>query len=313
MTTYRMYGWAVDADFPLHLPTDSDKPNLRLRLEELASQSAELPPGKILLDYQARGRRWYSVGRLPDGELTMRVYGLCDIFVNAERNSIRIALLPDADLGMAQVMATGTIPALLLYLDDIPVMHSSAVTCADGRTIAFLGRSGQGKSTLAALMCQQGAELLTDDVLPVVCQRPVTVAVGSPEVRLREAARALAVGSFRTSADARLVVPLRSEHVTMSERRLDAIFIPLPNRESVLEVFRLSKPEAHVSLMRYPRLLGWQDPKVIRTMFGLASAVADTIPVFGAKVPWGPPFRNDIASTIADAAARPDEVRIFGS
>lgn len=180
MTTYRMYGWAVDADFPLHLPTDSDKPNLRLRLEELASQSAELPPGKILLDYQARGRCWYSVGRLPDGELTMRVYGLCDIFVNAERNSIRIALLPDADLGMAQVMATGTIPALL-YLDDIPVMHSSAVTW--WRTVepshSWVGRVV--KADTGGADVPTGRRPLTDDVLPVVCQRPVTVAVGSPK------------------------------------------------------------------------------------------------------------------------------------
>lgn len=312
MTTYQMYGWAVDADFPLHLPTSSGAPDLHIRLGELGRQSAELPPGEVLLDYQARGRRWYSVGRLANGELTMRIYGLCDILINAERNHVEIALLSDADRGMAQVMTTGTIPALLLYLDDVPVMHSSAVTCADGRTIAFLGRSGQGKSTLAALMCRNGAELLTDDVLPVVRQRPVTVASGSPEVRLREAARALAAESFRTSADARLVVSLRPEDASMLERRLDAIFIPVPNRENVLEVFRLSKPEAHVSLMRYPRLLGWQDPRVIRTMFGLASAVAETIPVFGARVPWGPPFRDDIASTIANAAASPDAVRTFG-
>lgn len=309
MTTYRMYGWAVDADFPLHLPTGPEAPDLRIRLGGLARQSVDLPPGEVLLDYQTRGRRWYSVGRMPNGELTMRVYGLCDIVINAERNHVEIALLHPADKGMAQVMATGTIPALLLYLDGVPVMHSSAVTCADGRTIAFLGRSGQGKSTLAALMCRNGAELLTDDVLPVVRQRPVTVSFGSPEVRLREAARALAAESFRTSADARLVVALRPEDAPISERQLDAIFIPLPNRESVLEVFRLSKAEAHVSLMRYPRLLGWQDPKVIRTMFGLASAVAETIPVFGARVPWGPPFRDDIARTIAEAASWPDAVR----
>lgn len=108
-------------------------------------------------------------------------------------------------------------------------------------------------------------------------------------MRLREAARALAVGSFRTSADARLVVPLRLEHVTMSERRPDAIFIPLPNLEKRAGGVPPKQAGGTCLLMRYPRL-GLAGIQKSSARCSLASAVADTIPVFGAKVP-GTAFR----------------------
>lgn len=309
MNKYRMYGWTVQADFPLHLPETNGAVDFEMRLGTLIRQPDELPLGETLLDYQERGRRWYAVGRAVNGSLTMRVYGLCDILINPQRTDVELAFLEEADRGMAQVMATGALASLLLYLEGIPVMHSSAVTSRDGLTVAFLGRSGQGKSTLAALMCRDGGDLLTDDVLPVVALNPVTVGGGSSEVRLRETAKELAVlGPARASADARIVVSLRGNESIVGTRRLDALFVPLPNRDGVLHVFRLTKFDAHIALMRYPRLLGWKDQSVARMMFRLASAVAESVPVFGARVPWGPPFRDDIAAAIWAAARRPDEV-----
>ena len=37
---------------------------------------------------------------------------------------------------------------------------------------------------------------------------------------------------------------------------------------------------------------------VLRAQFELASAIAEQVPVFLARVPWGPPFRSDIAPAI---------------
>ena len=44
------------------------------------------------------------------------------------------------------------------------VLHASAVE-SDGQAVLFLGRSGAGKSTAAALAAQAGASLLADDVI----------------------------------------------------------------------------------------------------------------------------------------------------
>jgi hypothetical protein len=314
VSVHLLYGRRIQADFPLHLPDASGTPDLRFQLGRLDVQSDDLPEGEVLLDYQENGRRWYAVGRDALGGLVMRVYGLCDIRISPGRDSAELAFLPGADPGMAQVMATGAVASLLLYLDGVPVMHSSAVTGADGTTVAFLGRSGQGKSTLATLMCRAGGEFLTDDVLPVVGLDPVLVAVGSPEARLRDKARDLAIGgAARTSADSRNVVLLRPADCDSAPHRLDAVFIPLPNREGVLDVFRVTKMDAHMAVMRYPRLLGWRDPTVTRRMFELAAAVAQHVPVFGAKVPWGPPFSAEIAPTLWKAARNPATVRCVNS
>jgi len=53
---------------------------------------------------------------------------------------------------------------LASVLRGMEVLHASAV-CLDGRAVAFLGRSGAGKTTLATRLLARGARLLTDDVL----------------------------------------------------------------------------------------------------------------------------------------------------
>lgn len=309
MSVYRLYGWSVAADFPLHLPETDDSANLRYRLARIEHQSNEVPSGETLLDYTDRGRRWYAASRRGDGTILFRIFGQADVTLSARRDEVEIALLADTDVGMASVFAAGSVPSLLLDLSGNPVLHASSVTSSDGTTAAFLGRSGQGKSTLAALMCLEGGILLSDDVLPVVGHDPVTVAPGTPDVRLRDKARDLARQSgraARVSADARHVLTFREFDRVVSPRVLDAIFVPLPNRGTDLEIRRLSKPEAHLTVMRYPRLLGWRDRRVLRAHFELASAIAASVPVFLARVPWGPPFRRDIVPLLWQSARDPD-------
>ena len=62
-------------------------------------------------------------------------------------------------------------PALVqaLALQSIWCLHASAAVCK-GSTFAFLGESGQGKSTLAAYLSHQDDwQLIADDILPVTC------------------------------------------------------------------------------------------------------------------------------------------------
>lgn len=315
MTTYRLFGRIVAADFPLHVVEAPGRPELTFRRVRLDHQPEELPEGQILLDYRYMGKHWHALSRDAEGNLLFRFYGLGDVRITAARDLAEIALLAHADPDMAAVLATGAVPSLLSDLAGTPVLHASAVTADDGTTVAFLGRSGQGKSTLATLLCLDGTgELLTDDVLPVIGLEPVTVGPGSSETRLREQAQGLVPGDtrpVRTSGDGRRVVTLRSLEAAPEPRRLDAIFVPLPNREGVLDILRISKREAQLTVLRYPRLPGWKDPAVLRAHFELAGAIADQVPVFLARVPWGPPFRPDIAPALWESAREPDAVPRF--
>lgn len=66
----------------------------------------------------------------------------------------------------------GPVRALRRYLNGLGSLHASAVVL-QGTAVAFLGESGAGKSTAAAMLCMtRGAEILSDDVLPVLLTNP---------------------------------------------------------------------------------------------------------------------------------------------
>jgi hypothetical protein len=48
-----------------------------------------------------------------------------------------------------------------------PSLHAGAVVLDDAEAVAFLGRAGHGKSTMAAGLLQRGATFITDDALPL--------------------------------------------------------------------------------------------------------------------------------------------------
>ena len=65
------------------------------------------------------------------------------------------------------------------------VLHASAVTLENGRSVAFLGNSGVGKSTLASSFHRNGALLISDDcILLDPGENEVTAIGGFPGIRL---------------------------------------------------------------------------------------------------------------------------------
>lgn len=61
---------------------------------------------------------------------------------------------------------TGPVILFILQRRGTPVLHAGAVGTPLG-AVAFLGRQGQGKSTMTSAFVRRGAPLLTDDALPV--------------------------------------------------------------------------------------------------------------------------------------------------
>ena len=65
------------------------------------------------------------------------------------------------------------------------VLHASAVTLKNGKTAAFLGNSGFGKSTLACSFHNEGAQLIDDDCILIMPVGGRVAAIGGvPGVRL---------------------------------------------------------------------------------------------------------------------------------
>jgi hypothetical protein len=85
---------------------------------------------------------------------------------------------------LAHLLQDQVIPRVICHGGRL-VMHASAVELKDGRTVAFTGPSGRGKSTLASAFFQAGHRLLSDDCLLLESRGGVVSAVPAyPSLRL---------------------------------------------------------------------------------------------------------------------------------
>ena len=110
----------------------------------------------------------FRIGR--DGDAYVAEWlGLCELRSDRAGADVTFRAEPDADEAVIAKIRAGLADALLAHLRGETSLHASAVA-RDGRALAFLGRSGDGKSTLAAHLCQRGFALVADDVLRVTAR-----------------------------------------------------------------------------------------------------------------------------------------------
>ena len=85
---------------------------------------------------------------------------------------------------MRHLLLNQVVPRYLASTGKL-LLHASAVTLSNGKSVAFLGSSGHGKSTLASGFYHQGAQLIDDDCILVQPEEGVNhVIAGVPGIRL---------------------------------------------------------------------------------------------------------------------------------
>jgi hypothetical protein len=163
--------------------------------------------------------------------------------------------LPNADPRSIRFEIIGMAMAVLLHQRGMLVLHASVVAVAGG-AVAFLGASGDGKSTTAACLIRRGNTLVCDDIAPVDFtsdDRP-RVFPAYPEMRLwPETAESFGLDSsalpevydgttkrVRRAAEgfATASLPLRRIYVLASGPR--HAVVPLPPATAVAELLRHS-------------------------------------------------------------------------
>ena len=99
---------------------------------------------------------------------------------------------PDASDQLIRFFLVGKVMSILLYQRGLLVLHASAVEIG-GHAVAFLGLSGQGKSSITATLHARGYGIVTDDVAPVILGKGLaTIAPGFPQIKIsREVAAVL--------------------------------------------------------------------------------------------------------------------------
>jgi hypothetical protein len=155
-------------------------------------------------------------------------------------------------------------------------LHGSAVVI-DGEAIAFVGRGGQGKSTLAAAMTAAGAALLADDY--VVVQR---TARGWQAVPSYPGARLWADSRKHVMGGARLHARPVADYTTKARLPLPSVGVAVPLRWIVLPEWgpsdqgpQMSAARAAdaVDLLRFVFRLDVEDRAGLERDFDTASAL----------------------------------------
>jgi hypothetical protein len=128
---------------------------------------------------------WF--GRLGDA-YAWRFEGIADFLLPRNGRSLHLFVNPEADPAAVDfVLCRGVLPRML-HLRGTPCLHASAVRVGSA-VVGFAGRSGSGKSTVAASLASTGYPLVTDDVLPLqwIAERSeVACGPGLVELRLYE-------------------------------------------------------------------------------------------------------------------------------
>jgi len=311
-----LYGLIVEAPFDLHQDRAEEgaAPADVVVAAGAGTDQRTTPGGRAVLHHELAGDPWYTAWDLGADGYLLRFHDACDFEVSADLRHVVLREADGVDPGLSRVLTTGGMLAFQLYLRGEAVLHASAVEDDEG-VVAFVGYSGMGKSTMATLLCAEGAALVTDDVLRLDRGDDGFAArLGATEVRLRKGADTLA-GRFaarapgrRVSADARHVLQLGAG--ARDRRPLRAIVVPQPDRDGgELVVRRRTGTAALFELLHYPRLHGWLDERVQSAHLRHLADLARTVPVLVADVPWGPPFAPGLGAqvlrSVGEASARP--------
>jgi hypothetical protein len=299
--TYKVHGLRVRSAIGLGAAvTRSRTFDIDLQWGERHAVPDAVPNGRLLAHLGLPGAS-YSLTAGPAGYL-LRVHGLCEFAVDHARRHARVHLASDVEEELASLFAGGFLAAML-SLGGHCVLHASAIE-ADGRAVAFIGSSGIGKTTVAALCCAAGARLVTDDVLRVeLHDREGWCFSGSRELRLRPAAAELAelfAGyARRSTSDQRTAV--RPAAAAPGTFPLAAVVMPgRADGARGLRIERLRGSEALLVLLRFPRSLGWTQAEKARRDFDVLASLAESVPVYRAELPSGPPFDGELGRRLLE-------------
>ncbi|QAY68450.1 aldolase [Paenibacillus protaetiae] len=153
---YQAFGQTIQSDILLPELIMADSPisdiDVTIRYENLSRKLNEFIQNRT--SYQIK--KGYFAFYVPEVA--------CFVIENGDM----ISVYPDKqeNLDRIRLYVLGTCMGAILHQKQIVALHGSAIVIQD-KAYAFVGDSGQGKSTLASAFIQQGYKLLTDDVIAI--------------------------------------------------------------------------------------------------------------------------------------------------
>ena len=164
----------------------------RLELPELIPATADFQPDLFVDEGPVTQRPDVNQGLVPAGDALLLVIPDVARFLVRNGNHITVDPVPLAPARNVRLFLLGSAMGALLHQRGLLPLHANAIEIG-GQAVAFMGPSGEGKSTLAAWFHDKGHQVIADDVCVVSADGSdgPTVRPGLPRLRLwREALEA---------------------------------------------------------------------------------------------------------------------------
>jgi hypothetical protein len=242
------------------------------------------------------------IGRAGDRVVAEWV-GMARLDVARDGSDVRFTSEPGASPETVEKIRRGTAALLVRHLRGHLGLHASAVQ-HEGAAIAFVGASGQGKSTLAAYACSDhGAALIADDALAVEreggSERWLAVPLEREHWLERDACEALGfeVGAAEQKAS-RLAVRAAEQPAVLSA----IVLLDFANRAQP-ELLRLTPVEALAALV--PMVLRFivDEPAAQRLELDALASLLEHVPIVRLERPRGLVYLPDAFEAVVSYLA----------
>ena len=283
---YSLYGLCLRSEWPLPCPEAAESCLAHVELFE-AQPSFFLKASRGIKKLCSEDR-WHQFVRLSDSSDYLRWSGLFEFLVSPDGHRIAGRPLDHASRDMFHAHLLGQVLSFALIKLGIEPVHATAVVI-DGSTVAFIGDSGYGKSTLAAAFLLAGHPLLTDDLLVVREKSDSFVAYSGPS-RIKlfpETAKAFlgkqVSGVPMNPYSRKLVIPLGSTQSSQAPAPLRAIYMLSPqaakSRGKRVTIRKRSQRQAFLALTANTFNTKVTTSDRLAQQFALAARLSSKVPV----------------------------------
>jgi hypothetical protein len=236
------------------------------------------------------GTVWTEFYRTDTGYI-LRFPDLADFGISADGTDVIAHPAEGEDAATVEHLYINQIVPLALSRQGRPTFHASVVTVPGG-AVAFLGKTGMGKSTLAASFALNDAAFLTDDALLIEeTDKSCRALPSHASLRLWDDSVKELVGPHSTlaaeisySSKARLLAGKALAYRDEPQCLL-AAFLLERQRVTKVSIRSLAGSESHMAWLRNSFLLDIEDRELLAQHFDWTLRIADTVPTFALDYP----------------------------
>ncbi|MBI3591534.1 MAG: hypothetical protein HY094_09200 [Candidatus Melainabacteria bacterium] len=193
-----------------------------------------------------------------------------------------------------------TVIPLVMNHKNIETLHASSVLTSKG-AIAFIGGSGDGKSTIAASLIQKGFHLVSDDKIPLYLHgEKIFIKSGPPEMNLWPRVReALNLKTIIQESQKKIFTSFTTLQHAAGSFPLVQIYFLNPIKEiSPAAITSISKKEALYELIKNAQILDASDFNILKRLFLNLSQVTKHVPAKTLTYPKGIPNIEELSKIL---------------